>query len=375
MSSSYAAGDEIEFRVEKIVPRGLGLGFGEKLTVFVPLAAPGDLLRVRITNIRKRTAFAEIVEVIEAGPHRIQPPCPYFGVCGGCDFQQLDYKAQLAAKTGIIRDCLHRIGKIDLDDDIPMIGSPKDFSYRSRARWHLDRDTKTLGYYRRDSHEVVDIQVCPIATPELQATLEKVRETVDWNRVWTERAELEGAVGDHEQSSLFSRDMPEATADLTFAAGGEIYSYSAETFFQANQFLIDDLIETAIGNTGGGMAFDLYSGVGLFTLPLARRFERVLAVEGSQASVAYAKRNVENAGLANVKVIAKGVEKFLLENRTGDVDLVLIDPPRSGTEKRTIPAIVELKPNAISYVACEPAMLARDLRVLLDGGYQMDSIT
>src|SRR6476660_9717815 len=136
----YSVGDELEVRVEKIVPRGLGLAFAEKLTVFVPLAAPGDRVRVRIHDLKKRTAFGEIVEVLEPSHVRQTPPCPYFGTCGGCDFQQMTYEAQLAAKVGIVRDCLERLGKIQIDGEIGIIPSPKPLEYRSRAKWHVDRE-------------------------------------------------------------------------------------------------------------------------------------------------------------------------------------------------------------------------------------------
>ena len=167
MSRQYKTGDLLEVHIEKIVPRGLGLAFAEKLTVFVPLSVSGDDLRVRIVEIKKRTAFAEIVEIKQPGTQRVAPPCEYFGRCGGCDFQQMSYAAQLEAKVGIIRDCLHRIGKIEYEADILVVPSPQEFSYRSRARWHIERDQKAIGYFAPDSHDVIDIASCPILTPEL----------------------------------------------------------------------------------------------------------------------------------------------------------------------------------------------------------------
>lgn len=114
---SYKTGDELEIKIERIVPRGLGIGFGKKLTVFVPLAVAGDIVRVLLNQVKGKIAFADIAEVLSASPARIAPPCPYFGTCGGCDFQQMDYQTQLEAKGGIVRDSLHRIGKIDYDRD------------------------------------------------------------------------------------------------------------------------------------------------------------------------------------------------------------------------------------------------------------------
>lgn len=375
LGKHYTAGDTVEVRVEKIVPRGFGLAFAENLTVLTPLTVPGDVVQVRLVEIKKRLAFAEMVEISQPGPKRIHPPCKYFGRCGGCDFQQMSYDAQLSAKVGIIRDCLHRIGKIETASEIQIIGSPHDFRYRSRARWHLDRDKKTIGYFRRDSNEVIDIDLCPILTPGLQSTLEDVREKMDWAKVWSVRAEMDAVTGAAGSASLYSAEMAEPTTELSFAVDGDTYFFSAQTFFQANKFLIESLIETAIGGASGEAAFDLYCGVGLFALPMARKFLKVVAVEGNPVAAQFAKRNIENARLTNVRLVDQGVGRFLSENQKKNLDFILIDPPRSGTEKQTIPAIVKLKPVEISYVSCEPSILARDLRTLLDAGYMIDKIT
>jgi 23S rRNA (uracil1939-C5)-methyltransferase len=373
LPSQYNIGDVIDVKIEKIVPRGLGLAFAEKLTVFVGLAAPGDRVRVRIHELKKRTAFAEIVEVIEPGPDRITPPCPIFGTCGGCDFQQLSYTAQLAAKVEIIRDCLTRIGKIDLTVDIQMIDSPQEFEYRSRARWHAQRHARTLGFRKRHSHEVVDVSGCPISTPELRATFEEVKASFNWEMMFDDTAAAEGAVGDS-GASVWSSELGSPSADITSTVRGEKYTYDAETFFQANRSLTDKLVETAVGDASGETALDLYCGVGLFTLPLARRFNDVIGVEGNPSSIEFAKRNAANAGLTNVEFEGEGVGRFL-GSIEGDVDFVLIDPPRAGTEDRVIQGLLKLKPKRISYVSCEPSILARDLREILDAGYTITSVT
>ena len=375
LSKHYTTGDIIEVRVEKIVPRGFGLGFAENLTVLTPLTVPGDVVRVRIVEVKKRMAFATVVEVKEAGLKRVEPPCEYFGKCGGCDFQQMSYQQQLEAKVGILRDCLHRIGKIEYDAEIPMIGSPNEFGYRSRARWHIDRPTRKIGYFRRDSHDIIDVSHCPILTPGLQSSLEYTRESMDWEGLWGDKAQVEAATGEEGRVSLYSADMVEPTAELTFAINGDTYIFSAQAFFQANKFLISDLIEAAIGGASGKTAFDLYSGVGLFALPLARHFTKIVAVEEHPVSVGFAAKNIENARLTNVEMVQSSVGRYLKGNQGRDIDLVLIDPPRSGTEKQTIPLIVKLKPKEISYVSCEPSILARDLRMFLDAGYRIEKMT
>lgn len=375
MSTQYNIGDVIDVHVEKIVPRGLGLAFAENLTVFVPLSAPGDDLRVRIYEIKKRIAFAEIVEIKQPGLQRIAPPCEYFGKCGGCDFQQMSYASQLEAKVGIIRDCLHRIGKIEYEADIHIIPSPQQFSYRSRARWQIDRDQKAIGYFVRDSHDVNDISSCPILTPELGSAFENIRRSIEWETLWAARAEIEAATGEDGRVSIASEEFIEPPAELSFVVNDDTYTYSSETFFQANKFLIGELIDATIGGASGEMAFDLYCGVGLFALPLAKHFGKVVAVEEDTAAVDFAKKNVTSAGLDNAKIVAKSVSKFLSENKTKKIDFILIDPPRAGTEKHVIDEIAKLKASQISYVSCEPSILARDLRILIDAGYAIEKIT
>lgn len=375
MNTKYNIGDVIDVHIEKIVPRGFGLAFAEKLTVFVPLSAPGDDLRVRIVEMKKRIAFAEIVEIIKPGPMRIVPPCPYFGKCGGCDFQQMSYAAQLEAKVGIIRDCLHRIGKIEFDCEIPIIASPQELNYRSRARWHIDRDEKAIGYFARDSHDVIDVSFCPIVTPGLETAFENIRGSIEWEALWAERSEIEAASGDEDRVSIASEEFSESPSELSFALNGDTYNYSAETFFQANKFLIGELIDRATAGASGEMAFDLYCGVGLFTLPLARQFGTVVAVEGGSSAVDFAKKNVAGAGLENAKIVCKSVGRFLSENKTEKIDFILIDPPRAGTENHVIAAVAALRPSQISYVSCEPSILARDLRIFIDAGYAIEKIT
>lgn len=375
MSNKYTVGDIIEVKIEKIVPRGLGLGFAEKLTVFVPLAAAGDIVAVRLRDVKKRIAFAEIVEIRQPGPQRISPPCQYYGTCGGCDFQHLHYEAQLAAKAAIIRDCLERIGKISVDHDISVIPSPDQFGYRSRARWHVEAPTKSIGFFRRDSNEIVDIAECPILTPVVNQGLAGLREDEEWGTYWSDTAEIELAEGDGGAVSTVCTERPDAPAEITSSVVGESFTYTAETFFQANRPMAAKLVENAIGGATGGTALDLYCGVGLFALPLARRFQRVIGVEDNANAVHFAKKNAANAGLENIEYFSQSVAGYLSSARGTAPDFVLLDPPRSGTEKQTIPAIIALRPKQISYVSCEPSILARDLRTLLDGGYEIASIT
>ena len=373
MSNNYSVGDLLTVKIEKIVPRGFGLAFAEKLTVFVPLTAPGDVVTARITHLKKRTAFAEIEEILTRGPKRIEPLCPYFGACGGCNFQQLSFQAQLQAKLDIIRDCLTRIGKLVDLPEISIVPSPREYDYRSRVRWQIDSEERKFGYYRRDSNEVVDVETCPVLSPQLEDLLQRVRGTMNWEN-FLDNAEIVASCSEDGGVSVRSSVGIEPAEEIVHTVSGEAYAFSAETFFQANHFLLADLIECATAGAAGKTALDLYSGVGLFSVPLARKIPEVICVEGDPVAVDFAKKNVKHAGLNDLRIIRDSVGRFLAQKQWA-ADFVLIDPPRSGTEREVIEAIIAIGPSQISYVSCEPSILARDLRTLVDGGYKIDSIT
>lgn len=374
MSKQYKNGEVLEVAIEKIVPNGFGMAFAENLTVFVALAVNGDKLRVRINQLKGKTAFAEIVEIIKPSANRVEPKCDYFGRCGGCNFQQMDYETQLEAKVAIIRDCLSRIGKIDFKDEIPIIASPQPYEYRARAAWHIDTRSKKIGYFQRNSHQVIDVETCPILTVELQKTLADLHKEIAWESFWANIVEIEAA-NSGEDISIYSNELVEPTEAVNFQSNGNRYFYDAQSFFQGNPFLIESLIETAIKNAKGETALDLYCGVGLFTLPLAKNFTKVIGVEGSEKAVEFARKNIENARLENTRIFAENVSDWLADNANDlqEIDFILLDPPRSGTENTTIKILLKIKPKQISYVSCEPATLARDLRILSES-YAIESI-
>ncbi|HKP80806.1 MAG TPA: class I SAM-dependent RNA methyltransferase [Pyrinomonadaceae bacterium] len=362
----------LEVEVERILPGGMGLAHAGGKTVFVSLAAPGDRLRVRVEREQGNVLFASIEEIIEPSPSRIEPPCPYFGRCGGCDFQQLTYEAQLAAKAEIIRDCLHRIARIENVPDFVVTPSPDNWRYRMRATWQIDREQRTIGYYERGSRRVCDVVDCAVLRPALQEKLEEVRAT-EWRQVPEELKHLDVVQGENGVSFA----PPFAgfhTSELSVTVRGEVYQFNAEAFFQINRSLLGPLIDFALGDVSGESVLDLYCGVGLFTLPLARRFKNVVAVEANPAATRFARRNLQQAALTNARVITATVTDWFRSRPVGPVDFVLLDPPRAGAESAVIKGILDLRPAAISYVSCDPATLARDLKKLIAGGYAIDSI-
>jgi 23S rRNA (uracil1939-C5)-methyltransferase len=363
---------ELEVEVERILPGGIGLAHADGKTVFVSLAAPGDRVRVRVEREQGNVLFASIVEILTPSPVRIEPPCPYFGRCGGCDFQQLNYEAQLAAKSEMIRDCLHRIARLENVPDIVVTPSPNDWRYRMRAMWQIDQEEQKIGYYERGSRRVCDVVDCAVLRPELQAKLEEVRAT-EWSQFPPDLKHLNVVAGD-ESVSFAPAFANFETLPLSLNVRGEIYRYNAEGFFQINPSLLGPLIEFAIGDASGESALDLYSGVGLFTLPLSRQFQKVTAVEANPTAVRFARRNLQDAGLDNARVVAAGVAEWFRNGSVRDVKFVLLDPPRAGAESAVIKGILNLHPRQISYVSCDPATLARDLKKLVAGGYTINSI-
>jgi len=362
----------LEVEVERILPGGMGLAHAGGKTVLVSLSAPGDRLRVRVDREQGNILFASIEEIITPSPVRMEPPCPYFGRCGGCDFQQLTYEAQLEAKAEIIRDCLRRIARLENVPDIAVAPSPNNWRYRMRATWQIDQEQRTIGYYERGSRRVCDVADCAVLQPELQEKLEQVRAT-EWRQFPHALKHLDAVAGEN-GVSLSPAFAEFYTTELSLTIRGEVYHYNAEAFFQINLSLLAPLIDFALGDATGENVQDLYCGVGLFTLPLARQFRKVIGVESNAAAARFARRNLQHAGLMNARVISATVTDWFRSAAVGPVDFVLLDPPRAGAESAVIKGILDLRSTQICYVSCDPATLARDLKKLIGGGYVVDSI-
>ena len=417
----------LEVVVERILPGGLGLAHVDGRTVFVALSAPGDRLRVRIERVKGNVAFASVHEILEPSSVRIEPPCPYFGRCGGCDFQQMNYAAQLDAKVEIIRDCLRRIGGIENVPQFPIMPAPNEWHYRSRAQWQYDGVRRQLGYFESGSRRVCDVAECAVLAPELQATLSSLREQMDDGTLPDNARDFRAVVGDRDVSvspSVRNPTVREGASnkkplEITRTIAGEPYHLNAESFFQTNADLLPQLIETSIGDATGETAIELYCGVGSFTIPLARRFKHVIGVEGDTEAANFARINLAESDLSNAEIANHDVARWLEENlkcagrakrrrRFGSspsevavefadsvnedsiqsavdvgtlqkgtqriVDFLLLDPPRTGAESRVIAGILSVRPKRICYVSCDPATLARDLKKLIAGGYSLESI-
>jgi 23S rRNA (uracil1939-C5)-methyltransferase len=379
------AEDIVEVVVERILPGGLGLAHSDGRTVFVSLSAPGDRLRVKIERVKGNVAFASVNEILEPSSVRIEPPCPYFGSCGGCDFQQMNYVSQLDAKAEMIRDCLRRIGGIEHLPEFLITPAPNEWHYRSRAQWQYDAVERRLGYFESGSRRVCDVAECAVLAPELQRTLSSLREQMEQSALPDDTRDFRAVVGDTDVSistSLRNPTVREGASttpvDITRTIAGESYRLNAESFFQTNADLLPQLIEAALHDAQGERALELYCGVGLLTIPLARKFTSVVGVESDSAAVKFAQSSLSLASLSNTKIAREDVGSWLASNeqnlRSDAPDFLLLDPPRTGAESRVITGILGFKPKRICYVSCDPATLARDLKKLIAGGYSLKSV-
>jgi 23S rRNA (uracil1939-C5)-methyltransferase len=382
-----AALDEVEVTIEKLIAGGDGLGRFEGVPLFVPRSAPGDRLRVKIVERRPDYGRAEIVALLEPGPGRREPPCPYFVRCGGCDLQHLEDRLQVELKAAAVVETLERIGGLRLPA-APEVVAGEPWAYRLRTQLHVEppgrvadapggEDRPAVGYFARGSHELVAVDRCPILVPELEELLPRLPATLEQAERLPRRLDLAAGEAGAVTSAPVVPGLPHG--EVTMAVAGFELAFDARSFFQTHRGLLDRLVAavvappTAGGAPAGDVAFDLYCGVGLFTLPLARRYRRVVGVEGDGVAVRFARRNARKNGLENVAIEAVRVESWI-DRLPAGVDRVVVDPPRAGLHPRVGDALLAKKPAAITYVSCHAATLARDLRAL-GARYRIEGVT
>jgi 23S rRNA (uracil1939-C5)-methyltransferase len=370
--------------VEKLVYGGDGLGRVEGRVVLAPYVLPGERIRAEAAQEKPGLVRARLLEVLEAAPGRVPPPCAYFGRCGGCHYQHAPYELQLAAKRAILVEELQRLGKIEPPAEIEVIaGEP--WGYRNRALFHIEG--RRLGYRKARSHKLCAIDGCPISSPKVNETIGALNEMLRDSR-WPLFLRSLEIFTDEEQVQLnvVDTDRPVARRFFDWCAekiSGLVpgaldyrgrYRVGANSFFQVNRFLEDRLVAAAVAGAQGETALDLYAGVGLFAMALAETFHEVTAVEAGSTAVHDLQFNAERAGLANLRAERNTTEAYL-ETLERAPDCVLLDPPRVGLGKAVVQRLSELRPPNVILVSCDPATLARDLAGLLAAGYQIERMS
>ena len=358
-SSLLSELDEVEIRVEKLVAGGDGLGRLQGLPIFVPRSAPGDVLRLRIVERRAGYARGEILEILSPGPGRRVPPCRHFSDCGGCDLQHLEDDLQTRLKVEAAQETLRRIGGLNLLPGQRVI-SGSAWGYRLRTQLHLEsaEERVGVGYFARDSRRLVEISECKVLAPALERFVTGLHSQLHDDVP----SRLDVAVGDGGAISCAPvvSDLPRG--NVLLSAGEFSYHFDARTFFQGHEGLLEELIQSVVGGESGDLAYDLYAGVGLFSLPLARLYRNVVAVEGDRIAARYLRKNAQRARLA-IDVVATSVESAIRKMPVG-IDRVVVDPPRTGLGYRVRADLFDLRARRMTYVSCHPAVLARDLKHL-----------
>lgn len=362
--------DELELDIEKLVAGGEGFGRYEGIPIFVPRSAPGDRLRVRVTERRTDYGRGEIVEILEPGPGRRQPPCSHFGNCGGCDLQHLEDGIQTELKAEAVRETLERLAGLESAQPVEVIAG-RSWGYRLRTQLHIEReeDRAVVGYHARRSHTVVPVETCPVLVPELEAVLPRLPEVLA--AAGSRRLDL--AVGGDGSLSCAPKVEGLPHGELSLEVEKLDYRYDARCFFQVNMELLPKLIECTVGEATGEQAFDLFSGVGFFSLPLAGRYDRVVAVEGERIAARYARMNARHNHLENIEVVHRAVESWVHQLPAAP-ERVVVDPPRTGLSRPARERLLERRPIRLTYVSCHPAALARDLKALLTA-YRVEEMT
>jgi len=415
-----------ELTPTKLIYGGEALGHHMGRAVLVPRVLPGERVEVEEVRTAKGVIHARPLRIFEASPQRVDPPCPYFGRCGGCHYQHLAPELQSTSKQEILRETLRRLGGIDWSQDIPLnAGSP--WNYRNQAQFKVALESGgrvELGFFEAQSHRVYPVEACLIISPRLNAVLAQLRQPEwasglaalreidlvaddrDEEVMITLQVEAGGTIEERFAESLLEKipgavcvavEFGEAGARrsrdrgrnarttsnrtrvlgkpaLRYSVGEFSYRLSPGSFFQVSRFLTPALVESMTGDQRGDLALDLYAGVGLFSLPLARRFKRVVAAEANPIAVSDLKANAEAYGLSNLVAAGESTYDFLRRFAQAGPDLVVIDPPRAGVDSGSLKLLAALRPRRIHFISCSPPTLARDLKFLAGHGYHLESL-
>jgi 23S rRNA (uracil1939-C5)-methyltransferase len=369
--------------IEKLVYGGAGLARIGGRVVLAPFVLPGETARVRV---EENVIEAQLEEVVTPAAGRTEPRCPFFTRCGGCHYQHADYELELEQKRAILGEVLRRVGKLEAPEEIRVVSGPP-FEYRNRAQLHLAGGG--IGYYAHGSRRLVAVDQCPISSPKINQALAALREMLPDRRFPSFVRSLELFTNETEvQLNVLETGQPVARrffdwclervpgltgGTIEYPVRQDLYRVRHLSFFQVNRFLIEQMVDCALEGAEGETALDLYAGVGLFSIPLARRFAAVTAVETSASAAGDIQFNASRAGLA-VSVRQQSVEAYL-ESLDKAPDFVLADPPRAGLGKRAVRELLRLRPARLVVVACDPATLARDLGALTAGEYAIEQMT
>jgi 23S rRNA (uracil1939-C5)-methyltransferase len=431
--ADWQTGATLDLEITDLNSTGDGLGRWDGRVVFVPDTVPGDTIRTKLVQVKPTFARGQLVEVVEASGARVRPACIVADKCGGCQWQAVSYEAQLAAKQRQVEDALRRIGGFaDIAID-PILGAENCLGYRNKVTYPLARSAEgqvKAGYYQKGSHKLVNLNQCPVQDERLNPLLAEVKQdiqTLGWSiydekrhhgrlrhlslrvgrrtgqRLLTLVATVKGLPNLEEQAQVWLGRYPDlvgvclnynpAKTNAIFGAetlavagrpyleetfAGLTFRIHPTTFFQVYTEQAERLLGVILEELslqGTERVIDAYAGIGTLTLPVAKRSHRCIGLEVQPEAVQQGLGNAALNGIENVEFRAGSVEKLLPQVAAefeGGPDVVLLDPPRKGCDRTVLDALVATRPPRIVYMSCNPATLARDLKILCEeGGYQL----
>ena len=385
------------------------------MSVFVPFSLPGEIVEAEITQQHRGYCVGEARQIVQASKFRTDPPCQWFETCGGCHLQHGVYSYQVELKREMLIESLTRAGVRDLPTVSLLTGEP--FGYRNRIRLQVQTQPEfSIGYHQAKSHRMTAIDRCPIAAPLLEQCIRVLHSLGVRGTFPTDAQEIE-IFTDHDQSELFmtvwtrpqvrsrqdaykeffaqlQKEIPQLIGaqvlgtekgkihsvrlqlqwgrqHVSYRVAGRDYIVGAGSFFQVNYTLLDEFVAAVTGNESGECVWDLYAGVGLFSLALVERFQRVIAVESSEAACKDLRVNLRNTAAEHVQTTALNFLQQAVVRRQAAPNLILLDPPRAGAGVEACKLLAEVGPQRIVYVSCDPATLGRDLGALIQSGYRL----
>lgn len=348
-----SADEQVELEIEKLSFGGDGIARKDSLVYFVPWTVPGDRILAKVLEKKKNYIRAEIFRILSPSPARVQPPCEYYGKCGGCNWQHVSYDMQVSQKELIVRE---QLKKLNLPPEVyfPIIRSPQTWNYRNRIQMRVS-DGK-FGFYGRKSHELVEIKSCMIAEPSLNSEISQIKNAA---KSLPDAEKIEIYLNQKNQPVI--RDTSVASDDIGFS----------QVNSQQNAHLIEKVLEWSGGHIYSEI-LDLYGGSGNFSFPLLSCFSKtkVICVELSSAAVQRGRQNAAEKGISKkmLSFLLTDVESYLKRIGVKENSLIILDPPRMGCSQIVADILKRSEAQKILYISCNPSSLARDLGILISTG-------